>query len=486
MRGIDIYHNESINESSELKSVPEKAYKESDFVIVKSTQGTSYKYTSFFYKMIDRTLKDNKLAGAYHYAGGHDPIAEADYFIAVVKNYIGKIVLCLDWEGNQNSQFGSKTWCTKFIDRVKEKTGVTCFLYTGSDGCNQNITLADKVPLWFAGYPKPMSTNWDVPKWKYNLGKWGKPAIWQYTSTNEKCDRNTTNLTKQQWLNYTKGKTIEQTNKQTVSKTETKKTEKTITIINHGSGTPVLKNMYDYNTVRYNTTAPNGKRKGLICVKRFTGLDATGRDAFVKIIKQTIGRNLYSQSLRQYVYTKHDGKYYSDCSSLGMATLQRVGFDIDLLNTAGIYMSKLFVSVPVKIENGHITNPEILKVGDCLLYRGNDSSRPLQIGHVAYVYDLEGVKKSSKPKQEDVTANDKLLQITADTLDGKYGNGEARKKNLGNNYKAVQNLINHINNATTTALAKEVIDGKYGDNPMRKKLLGSRYKAVQKKVNELI
>lgn len=199
MRGIDIYHGDSINETSKLKSVPEKAYTESDFVIVKATQGVSYKYTSFFDAMIKRVLDDGKLAGAYHYAAGNDAKAEADYFIKIVKPYLGKIVLCLDWEGNQNKKFGNKTWCTTFINRVKEKTGITCILYTGTDGCKQNTSLAGKVPLWFAGYPKPMKTGWTVPAWKYDLGVWGFCDIWQYTSTNEKCDRNTTEMTAKEW-----------------------------------------------------------------------------------------------------------------------------------------------------------------------------------------------------------------------------------------------------------------------------------------------
>ena len=42
------------------------------------------------------------------------------------------------------------------------------------------------------------------------------------------------------------------------------------------------------------------------------------------------------------------------------------------------------------IVKGHITNPEILKVGDCLLFVGSDPSRPLQIGHVEYVYEING------------------------------------------------------------------------------------------------
>jgi hypothetical protein len=58
------------------------------------------------------------------------------------------------------------------------------------------------------------------------------------------------------------------------------------------------------------------------------------------------------------------------------------------LNTAGIYESDLFEEVPVQIVNGHIVNPEILKVADCLLFRGNDPSRPLQIGHVEGVFNM--------------------------------------------------------------------------------------------------
>ena len=202
MKGIDIYHGDSVNESEKLKAVPEQAYKESDFVIVKATQGTSYKYTPFFYKMVKRVQKDGKLLGVYHYAAGHDAVKEADYFLSVVKDYVGQAVLCLDWEGDDNKAFGSKTWCTTFINRIKERTGVTCFLYTGMDGCKQNASLAGKVPLWYAAYPKPMRTDWTVPNFKYDLGVWKKCQIWQYTSTNEKVDRNTTELTSMEWREY--------------------------------------------------------------------------------------------------------------------------------------------------------------------------------------------------------------------------------------------------------------------------------------------
>lgn len=198
MKGIDIYQGER-KSGTTLKDIPEKAYKESDFVIVKATQGASYKYVPFFHAMIKRCIADGKLIGAYHYAAGNDPIKEADYFVRVVKPYIGKILLCLDWESYQNKAWGSKIWAKRFIDRVKEKTGVTCILYTGTDGCNQCSNLIGKVALWFAGYPKPQKLNWSVPTFKYNLGKWGNYAIWQYTSSGEKVDRNTTSWTAADW-----------------------------------------------------------------------------------------------------------------------------------------------------------------------------------------------------------------------------------------------------------------------------------------------
>lgn len=48
----------------------------------------------------------------------------------------------------------------------------------------------------------------------------------------------------------------------------------------------------------------------------------------------------------------------------------------------------MFETVPVKIKNGHITNPEILKVGDAILFVGTDPSRPKQIGHVEFIYTI--------------------------------------------------------------------------------------------------
>lgn len=173
-------------------------------------------------------------------------------------------------------------------------------------------------------------------------------------------------------------------------------TEKNITICGHGSGTPSTKNMYIYLESRYKSIAPNGKHKGVVAVRRLKALNDSGRKKFHDTYKIIIGRNSYNQSLRSYVYTSYKGKYYSDCSSSGCATFAKIGYNVPLLNTAGIYTSPLFETVPVKIKDGHIINPEILKVGDAILFVGSDPSRPKQIGHVEFIYEIKA-STANKP-----------------------------------------------------------------------------------------
>ena len=165
-------------------------------------------------------------------------------------------------------------------------------------------------------------------------------------------------------------------------------TEKGITICGHGSGFPSTKNMYTYLESRYNQKAPNGKRKGLVAVRRVKGFTDEDGKKFCEAYQTIIGRNYYSQAKREYVFRSLNGYYYSDCSSSGDACYAKAGHDVGWLNTAGIYNSSKFESVPVIIKDGHVQNPDVLKVGDALLFRGADPSRPLQIGHVEFIYKL--------------------------------------------------------------------------------------------------
>jgi len=167
-------------------------------------------------------------------------------------------------------------------------------------------------------------------------------------------------------------------------------TERDITICGHGSNVPSLKNLYQYNEMRYNGKMSNGVRKGLLRVRRLKALDTPGkRDNFRALYGSILGRNSYNQDLRQFCYTPYRGRYYSDCSSSGCATYQRIGCEIPLLNTAAMLGSDLFEDVPVRIRDGHIENPEVLQVGDALLYAGNLNRPSLSyVGHVEYIYDI--------------------------------------------------------------------------------------------------
>lgn len=164
----------------------------------------------------------------------------------------------------------------------------------------------------------------------------------------------------------------------------------TVTLCGHGSARPSTKDMEKYCRDRFTQIARNGKNKGLVSVRRLKELNTEAlRQKFHDLYKTILGRNIYSQTNRQCVYKTHtDGKYYSDCSSSGCGTFREMGINIPLYNTAWIYQSDDFEDVPVVIKAGQITNPEVLRVGDALLFVGEDPSRPKQIGHVEWVYEI--------------------------------------------------------------------------------------------------
>lgn len=161
-----------------------------------------------------------------------------------------------------------------------------------------------------------------------------------------------------------------------------------VVLAGHGSGTPSTKGMNAYCTTR------QAKGRGLVEVLR-ENLTEKQRQQMHDLYKTILGRNFYSQSLRLYCYTKYNGKYYSDCSSSICKTAEKVGVpDVGSLNTAGMHKNWKKVT-DVVIKNGIIQNPEVLKVGDALMFKGSDPSRPLQIGHTEMVYEINGKTAAS-------------------------------------------------------------------------------------------
>lgn len=195
LKGIDISNWQSINAVDEAP----------DFVIIKATQGVEY-VSPTCDAQYQRAKKQGKLLGVYHYASGNDPIAEAKFFLKNIEGYIGEAILVLDWESNQNARFGEHaSWCRKFVDYVHEKTGVWCLIYMSASV----LKLADwsgiakDCGLWLAGYPDNRD-SWDIPDFIYSTAPWAACAIWQYTSSNGRLDRDVAYMTKTAWKKYAK------------------------------------------------------------------------------------------------------------------------------------------------------------------------------------------------------------------------------------------------------------------------------------------
>lgn len=169
MDGIDI---SAWQDTIDITKVP------CDFVIVKATEGTDYK-NRYFAKHCDQAMKAGKLLGAFHYANGGDPHSEAEYFLAYSKKYVGKAILVLDWEGQNNPQFGrsDRAWCKEWCDYVYRKTKVKPLIYIQKSAMDNVKNLGYR--LWVAQYPDYEQTGYQDHPW--NEGQYDC-SIRQYTS----------------------------------------------------------------------------------------------------------------------------------------------------------------------------------------------------------------------------------------------------------------------------------------------------------------
>lgn len=149
------------------------------------------------------------------------------------------------------------------------------------------------------------------------------------------------------------------------------------------------------------------------------------------VYKTILGRNKYSQAKRDYCFTKYkDGNYYSDCSSSISYSYKVANCSFGILNTVGMYESPKFSKVSVKIQNGIPVEVAKLRIGDMLLFAGNDSSRASAeyVGHVEMIYDIQGDKVtlcghgSGNPSLKDMVTYCKKRQSTvASTKRGNRG-----------------------------------------------------------------
>lgn len=149
-------------------------------VIVKATQGTGYVNPKCNHQW-DLAGELGKKRGLYHYAGGGNPMAEAQYFINNIKNYVGQGMLVIDWEGYQNLAWGNTNWVRQFVDEVHRLTGVWCVIYVQESALNQVANCAKDCAVWVAKYASMNWNSWTVPNMSVSSGAFGSIAGWQYT-----------------------------------------------------------------------------------------------------------------------------------------------------------------------------------------------------------------------------------------------------------------------------------------------------------------
>lgn len=272
-----------------------------DFAIIKATQGTGYTNPDCV-RAVEQAMSLGKGVGVYHYISGGNAVAEANFFINSILNWIGKVMICLDWELDQNSAWGDESYLEQVINQVIARTGVPPMIYAPASRYNQVAEVAKR----------------------HNCGLW----IAQYA---------------------------------------------------------------DMNPTGYQNTPWN--------------------------------EGAYTCAIRQYS---------------GSGRLNGWNGDLDL--------DKFYGSLD-----------------DFRKYYGGSSSAP------------------SKPSTSGPSGT--TLQLATWTMEGLYGNGADRKKNLGSRYDEVQNFINHIASADVNTLVDEVYAGMYGDGLTRQTVLGSRYDEVQGAIN---
>jgi len=90
--------------------------------------------------------------GGYHFAGGGNPVNEADFFISCMSPLEENDVLVLDWEINHADPVG---WCEQFAQRIHDRIGIWPIVYMNGSTRNSydwtRGTLAN-CGFWIAWY----------------------------------------------------------------------------------------------------------------------------------------------------------------------------------------------------------------------------------------------------------------------------------------------------------------------------------------------
>lgn len=155
-----------------------------DFVILKATEGLTYK-DAYFREWANRCVEKNYPFGFYHYAKANDAKAECEFFMNVSCDFNGLGIPVLDWEESQNV-----AWVNTWVETYFGQTGIWPWIYANPWRFNQG-GVNPNCGRWVAAYQSsPPSADQTI-------------CAWQYTST--PFDTNYFYGDVQQWNQYVRG-----------------------------------------------------------------------------------------------------------------------------------------------------------------------------------------------------------------------------------------------------------------------------------------
>lgn len=207
MNGIDVSSNQPANI---CKLVPY------DFAIVKATGNPpnyAWNYKNPLMKQqVDDALNKTGCAGLYHFTYGRDANEEADLFTNHVKDYVGRVILVIDYE--DKAVDNGREWLRTFIKRVKANTDVNPMVYASSSVIKSQklveLCKEENCGIWsanyYAGYKAINGYTTDGLRMDI-----AESVIWQYTSSGHlpgysgALDLDIFYGDKEAWLKYAKG-----------------------------------------------------------------------------------------------------------------------------------------------------------------------------------------------------------------------------------------------------------------------------------------
>lgn len=179
LKGCDISHHQGKNFD----------FSGEDFVIAKATEGKTFIDNCFLHNM-ERALDYGKCIGAYHYARPENNSAkdEAKHFVEIVKPYVGRCLLALDWEGVALSY--PIDWAVEWLKEVELLTGVKPVLYCSASYVGNCKKVAENgngiwIAKWSEYAPSVKPTFQVMALWQYTNRPYdkdkffGDKAAWQ-------------------------------------------------------------------------------------------------------------------------------------------------------------------------------------------------------------------------------------------------------------------------------------------------------------------